>query len=83
VKRNSKELLKWIDYNSSQSKPIDETVTYDHNTHGRYEERVCQIVTTHPPKSPTKTPHKNVQNSSTNHPVLTPFSGLFSYNNTI
>ena len=43
MKRNSKELLKWIDYNSSQSKPIDETVTYDHNTHGRYEERVCQI----------------------------------------
>jgi len=43
VKRNSKELLKWIDYNSTQSKPVDETVTYDHNTHGRYEERVCQI----------------------------------------
>jgi len=43
VKGNSKELLKWIDYNSSISQPIDEFVTYDHNTHGRHEERICQI----------------------------------------
>ena len=43
VKGNSKELLKWIDYNSFISKPIDEYITYDHNTHGRYEERVCQV----------------------------------------
>jgi len=32
VKGNSKELLKWVDYNSSLSKPIDESITYDHNT---------------------------------------------------
>ena len=43
VKKNSKDLLKWIDYNSSVSEPIDEEVTYDHNTHGRYEERICQV----------------------------------------
>jgi len=43
VKGNSKELLKWVDYNSSLSKPIDESITYDHNTHGRYEERVCRV----------------------------------------
>ena len=43
VKGNSKELLKWIDYNSFLSKPIEECITYDHNTHGRYEERVCRV----------------------------------------
>lgn len=43
VKGNSKELLKWVDYNSTQSKPIDEFITYDHNTHGRYEERICRV----------------------------------------
>ena len=29
VKGNSKELLKWVDYNSSISEPIDEHITYD------------------------------------------------------
>ena len=43
VKKNTKDLLRWIDYNSSISEPIDEHTTYDHNTHGRYEERVCQV----------------------------------------
>ena len=43
VKKNTKDLLKWIEYNSSISEPIDEHITYDHNTHGRYEERVCQV----------------------------------------
>lgn len=43
VKGNTKELLRWLEYNSSVSKPIDEFTTYDPNTHGRYEERVCQV----------------------------------------
>ena len=43
VKKNTKILLKWVDYNSLISEPIDEYTTYDHNTHGRYEERVCQV----------------------------------------
>jgi predicted transposase YbfD/YdcC len=43
VKGNTKELLKWIDFNSSISEAIDEHISYDHNTHGRHEERVCQI----------------------------------------
>jgi len=43
VKKNTKDLLKWIDYNSSVSDPIDEYISYDHNTHGRYEERICQV----------------------------------------
>jgi len=43
VKKNTKDLLRWVDYNSSISKPIDEHTTYDSNTHGRYEERVCQV----------------------------------------
>ena len=43
VKANSKELLHWVDFNSSISKPIDEYISYDHNTHGRYEKRVCQV----------------------------------------
>jgi len=43
VKKNSKELLKWVDFNSSVSEPIDEYISYDHNTHGRYEKRICQV----------------------------------------
>lgn len=43
VKNNTKELLRWIEYNSSLSEPIDEYISYDHNTHGRYEERICQV----------------------------------------
>ena len=44
VKRNSKELLKWIDFNTEvNEEALDEYITYDHNTHGRYEERICQI----------------------------------------
>ena len=44
VKRNNKELLKWIDFNTAVNEEAhDECITYDHNTHGRYEERVCQI----------------------------------------
>lgn len=43
VKNNQKELLKWIKFNTKVSKPIDTYSTYDNNTHGRYEERVCQI----------------------------------------
>lgn len=43
VKGNTKDLLRWLTYNSSVSKPIDECNTYDPNTHGRYEERICQV----------------------------------------
>ncbi len=44
VKANSKELLKWIDFNATVNKePLDEFISYDHNTHGRYEERICQV----------------------------------------
>ena len=45
VKGNQKELQKWVEYNTSidDAKPIDEYITYEHNTHGRYEERVCQV----------------------------------------
>ena len=45
VKANQKELQKWVEYNTSidDAKPIDEYVTYEHNTHGRYEERICQV----------------------------------------
>jgi len=43
VKGNSKELLKWVDYNSSLSGSIDEFISYDPNTHGRYEERICHV----------------------------------------
>lgn len=32
-----------MEFNSSISKPIDEHLTYDHNTHGRYEERHIEI----------------------------------------
>ena len=43
VKGNQAELLKWLEFNSSQTKAIDEFSTYDHNTHGRYEDRHIQI----------------------------------------
>ena len=45
VKANQKELLKWVEFNTSinDDKPIDAYVSYDHNTHGRYEERICEI----------------------------------------
>lgn len=43
VKANQAELLKWIEFNSSISKPIDEHSTYDHNMHGRHEERQIEI----------------------------------------
>lgn len=42
VKGNSKELLKWVDFNTTVNKePLDECITYDHNTHGRHEKRIC------------------------------------------
>ena len=43
VKGNQSELLKWVEFNTSVSKPVDDYVTYDHNTHGRYEERVIEV----------------------------------------
>lgn len=43
VKGNQGELQKWLQYNSSQSTPIDCYSTYDHNTHGRYELREIEI----------------------------------------
>jgi len=43
VKSNQSELLKWCQYNSSVSDSIDTFTTYDHNTHGRYEERYIEI----------------------------------------
>ena len=43
VKGNQSELLKWIEFNSSQSDSIDKHSTYDHNTHGRYENRHIEI----------------------------------------
>ena len=45
VKANQKELMKWVDFNTSidDAVPIDTFVTYNHNTHGRYEERACEI----------------------------------------
>lgn len=43
VKANTKELLRWIEFNSSVSTPVDECNTYDHNIHGRYEERICEV----------------------------------------
>jgi len=45
VKANQKELLKWVEFNTSikEAKPIDTYISYDHNTHGRYEERICEI----------------------------------------
>ena len=34
-----------MEYNTSidDANPIDEYVTYEHNTHGRYEKRICQV----------------------------------------
>jgi len=45
VKANQKELLKWVEFNTSidDAKPIDSFISYEHNTHGRHEERVCEI----------------------------------------
>ena len=43
VKGNQAELLKWLEFNSSQSDAIDKHLTYDHNTHGRYEDRHIEI----------------------------------------
>ena len=43
VKGNQKELLKWLTFNSTQSEVIDKHETYDHNTHGRYENRKVEI----------------------------------------
>jgi len=43
VKENNKNLLKWIKFNSTISKPIDTHTTIDNNTHGRYETRVCEV----------------------------------------
>ena len=43
VKGNQSELQKWLKFNSSQSDAIDKYSTYDHNTHGRYENRDIEI----------------------------------------
>lgn len=43
VKGNQKELLKWLTFNSIQSQALDKHKTYDHNTHGRYENRTIEI----------------------------------------
>jgi len=45
VKANQKELLKWVKFNTSidDAKPIDIHISYEYNTHGRHEERVCEI----------------------------------------
>lgn len=45
VKGNQKELQKWVEYNTSinEAKAVSEHITYDHNTHGRHEERVCEV----------------------------------------
>ena len=43
VKGNQSELLKWIEFNSSQSDAVDKHSTYDHNTHGRHENRHIEI----------------------------------------
>lgn len=43
VKGNQAELLKWLEFNSSQSNTVDTHRTYDHNSHGRYEERHIEI----------------------------------------
>jgi predicted transposase YbfD/YdcC len=45
VKANQKELLKWVEFNTSidDAKPIDSFISYEHNTHGRHEERICEI----------------------------------------
>ena len=45
VKANQQELLSWIEFNTSikEAKPLDTFTHYDHNTHGRYEERMCEV----------------------------------------
>jgi predicted transposase YbfD/YdcC len=43
VKSNQADLLKWLQFNSSQSDLIGTYTTYDHNTHGRHEERHIEI----------------------------------------
>jgi len=43
VKGNQAELQKWLVFNSSISKSIDNHSTYDHNTHGRYEDRHIEV----------------------------------------
>ena len=43
VKGDQKDLQKWLEFNSSQSNPINTYSTYDHNTHGRYELRQIEI----------------------------------------
>lgn len=43
VKGNQSELLKWVEFNSTQSDSIDTHTTNDYNTHGRYEERHIEI----------------------------------------
>ena len=43
VKGNQSELQKWLEFNSSQSDAIDKHSTYEHNTHGRYENRHIEI----------------------------------------
>lgn len=45
VKGNQKELQKWVEFNTSleEAQSVDEYISYDHNTHGRYEERICEV----------------------------------------
>ena len=43
VKGNQKELLKCLEFNSYVSESIDKYSTYDHNTHGRYENRHIEV----------------------------------------
>ncbi len=45
VKNNQKALLDQIEFNSSikEAKSISEYLTYDHNIHGRYEQRYAQV----------------------------------------
>ena len=43
VKANQKELLEWVEFNTSVSDPIDTFESYDHNTHGRYEKRIYRV----------------------------------------
>ena len=45
VKANQKKLLKWVEFNTSvdDAQSIDTHIDYEHNEHGRYEERVCEV----------------------------------------
>lgn len=43
AKSNQPELLKWLEFNATTSQAIDTHKTYDHNTHGRHEERQIAI----------------------------------------